>query len=517
MPTWDLENAAHLLRRAAFGGTPEVVQLFHDRHGSVDDAVAELLSFPASGKKPPGPKDVNDENQGKMQRWWLKHMINSKQPSDGCREKLVLFLHNHLASGASKQPTLKYMAIQNGLFRFFAKGNFQTLIREFNRDPANLFYLDGITNVASTDGENVSANENFGRELMELFTLGRSQLAADGSFDPARPNYSDSDVHHMARALTGWTSIVGLKGAFNPGDWDDGRTYDDNSDGLVNAADNKVIFGAVSNNAGIDDSRAGTPDDVLEMIFSRTDSLGNNQVGMFLSKKLWTWYGYPPPAASLETSPGQGLRDLFAGFASTFAQNGFELAPLLTAIWTSDEFYSDRAKSRTVKNPVDYVVQSLRTFGIRSNAKTIADGDRTLGDHCRILGMNLFEPPNVAGWPGSLAWINSSTLLARANFVKELVAAESGRTRIRLDQLDGVLGDAHTPVATAVDRILAQLGLDQGPLALTSQQRDALIDYAGNGNPNDTLDLSDEETDDAKGKLRGVISLALQCAEYQLF
>ena len=507
--TWNLENAGHLLRRAAFGGTPEQIQQFHDDHAGdgVTGAVAELLTFPPSGKKPPGPKDVDAEGLRKMQQWWFKLMVKAKTPADACREKLVLFFHNHLASGANKQPTLKYMSFQNRRFRRFARGNFQALIREFNRDPANLYYLDGIYNVASTDGVHASPNENFGRELMELFTLGVFQLKADGSADPTKPNYSENDVHNMARACTGWTGdIKGDTGIFIDGDWDGGR-YDDNVGDA--APDPMVIFGQSSNSFRIDDSVAGTNNDVLKLIFSRTDYEGKNQVGLFISKKLWTWYAYPAPAS--------GLKALLNGFADTFAANNYELTPVLQAMWTHDEFYSDRAKSRTVRNPVDYIVQSFRAFGVRSNGKTIGDADRELGDHARIMGMNLFEPPNVAGWPGGLGWINSSTLLARAEFAKELASSDFGTNRIRLTNIPGLIGDPNADPAAVVNKIVAQLGLDQGPTALTTAQKNTLVAYANDNGMKPTLDLSDESTDDATVKVRGVISLALQCAEGHVF
>jgi uncharacterized protein (DUF1800 family) len=499
---WNYENAAHLLRRAAFAGAPAAIQAFLDRHASVASAVGELLSFAPSKKKPPGPKDVDDFNRLKMQRWWVKAMVNAKTPAAACREKLVLFWHNHLASGASKQPTLRYMAFQNQLFRLNARGNFKTLVREFNRDPANLYYLDGILNVASNDGVHVNANENFGRELLELFTLGVFQLAADGLPDPSKPNYSESDVHNMARACTGWTEIQGTKGIFSDADWDGGR-YDDDGD---DQPDPMVIFGQTSNDFRID----GQPDDVLDLIFTRTDGAGNNQVGMFLSRKLWTWYAYPPPAP--------GLKALLAGFAAAFAGAGFELTPLLQAMWTHDEFYSARAKSRTVKNPADYVVGSLRGLGMRSNGKTVGDADREIGDQLRLMGMNLFEPPNVAGWPGGLTWVNSGTLLARLDFARALAASDFGTHRLRLANVLGpLLGNPAASPGAVVDAVLHQLGLDLGPLAVTSAQRDQLIAYATDDGAKPSLDLSDEFTDDATTKVRGVISLALQSAEHQLF
>ena len=157
MATWDLENAAHLLRRAAFGGSPDAVQDFFDSHSSVAEAVDDLLSFNPSKRTPPKPNDTEADSKLKMQRWWIKTMLKAG-PRDATREKLVLFYHNFLVSGADKQPILRYMAIQNGMFRLLGKGSFKDLIREFNRDPANLYYLDGILNDARNDDGVVVAN-----------------------------------------------------------------------------------------------------------------------------------------------------------------------------------------------------------------------------------------------------------------------------------------------------------------------------------------------------------------------
>ncbi len=510
--TWNYENAAHLLRRVAFGGTPQEIQAFLDRNANVQDAVAELLNFQLSRKKPPGSRSVDDFNRLKMQRWWLKLMLRAKTSAEHCREKLVLYLHNHLASGTSKQPTLKYMSLQNGLFRQNASGNFRSLIRAFNKDAANLYYLDGIYNFASTDTDNThvvpyaTPNENWGRELMELFTLGRFQLASDGTADPTKPNYTENDVHNMARACTGWTDLQRSIGVWNQGDWDGGQ-YDDNADGV---ADTMTIFGQSSNNFRIDDGVAGTSDDVLELIFSRVDSAGNNQVAMFVCKKLWTWYAYPAPAP--------GLKALLAGFAATFAGGSFDLQPVLTEMWTSDEFYSDRAKSRTVMNPVDFIVGSMRALGIKkSNGMYVGPADRELGDQARLMGMNLFEPPNVAGWPGGLEWINSGTLVARLDHAKNVGASDSGANRLKLSGIVGLIGDAAADPGAVVDLLIHQLGLDQGPGPITANQRTALIAFATDNGLTSTLDLSDEFTTDASTKVRGIISLLLQSAEYQLF
>src|SRR6185369_6181780 len=144
MAEWNFENAAHLLRRAAFGGTVEEIQEFLAAHASVAEAVEDILDFKAIKKKPPkGGRDFYRAQQ-KQKRWWLKTMLKTKKPQDALREKMVLYWHNHLCSGQQKvvdsSNETGYMPIQNGLFRRFAAGNFRDLVREFNRDPANLYY-----------------------------------------------------------------------------------------------------------------------------------------------------------------------------------------------------------------------------------------------------------------------------------------------------------------------------------------------------------------------------------------
>ncbi len=506
MAVWNYDNAAHLLRRTAFGGTPEQIDSFFRAHSSVEEAVGNLLSFRTKKSRP--PRGGRDEREAvrKQQTWWLRRMLAAKRPGDALRENLVLFWHNHLASGHSKQPQTSYMAAQNRLFRINARGNFRNLIREFNRDAANLYYLDGIINYASSDGINVNANENFAREIMELFTLGVKQVAADGSDDPALPNYSEADVHNLARACTGWVE-VDRKGV---GQWVqdawDGGLYDDDGDGQP---DPMTIFGVTRSDFRIDEAVAGAPNDVLELILSRRDWQGQSVAGVFLARKFWTWFAYPPPEA--------GMKSMLNGFAGVFETSGWNVTELLRAMFTHDAFYSDSAKSRTIRNPVDFVVQSLRAFRIRGNAKYVGDARHLLAEMVADMGMELFEPPNVAGWPGGQRWITTGTLLNRIAFARYLSESDFGSMRLRLKNIKSLpLGDAAADPAVVVDVILRQLGLDSGPSALSAAQRDILVDFANGGNPAATLDLSDEYTADAINIVRGVIGLALQSAEYQV-
>ena len=506
---WTRDNAAHLLRRATFGAPSGEIDKFFDRHVSIDDAVDDLLSFKPSKRKPPAVKDNGNEDKLKIQRWWTKQMARQRKPAKACLEKLVLFWHSHLVSGGNVLNKFGWMSYQQQLFRLNAGGNFRFLVREFNRDPANMYYLDGIKNKASDDGVHVSANENFGRELMELFTLGVFELADDGSPDTQKPTYTEDDVHGMARALTGWTKTDKIdgtyKGVFKNNHWDGGQ-YDDDGDDLP---DPMVIFGQVSNGFKIGEEVAGTSDDVLELIFSRTDDVGNNQVAMFLTSRLWNFYAYPPP--------GPSLKALLAGFAAEFANSDFEIKPLLKAIWTSDEFYSDRARTRRVKSPVDFVIGAMRSLNAKGDGREIGDSPEEMGELMAEMGMDLFFPPNVAGWPSGLGWINSGTLLQRFNFARYLASASRGPARLKLKRIKALpWKDPVADPGVVLDALMYELGLDSGPLALTTGQRDSLIDYLTDSGAQATLDLSTDDTDDVNTKVRGVLSLLLQTAEYQV-
>ncbi len=513
MADWNLENAAHLLRRAAFGGTPEQIRDFFDRHDSVAEAVEELVNFKRSKSRPPKGGDDFYWGVRKQQTWWLKRMLKAKRPGDGLRENLVLFWHNHLACGHNKQPTTAYMAAQNRLFRIFARGNFKQLMREFNRDGANLYYLDGILNEASQDGIHVNVNENFGRELMELFTLGVKEIQADGRDDPLLPTYTEADVHNLARACTGWVE-VDKKGV---GEWLqeywDGGQYDDDGDDLP---DPMTIFGVTRNDFRIDESVDGLDNDVLTLIFDRTDTAGNSQVGMFLARKFWTWFAYPAPATDLPLPYGD-IYNLYAEFAGVFEQSGWEVTDLLRAMFNHDEFYSDRAKSRTIRNPVDFAIQSLRAFRIKGSAKHVGDHWELMADQITNMGMELFEPPNVAGWPGGERWVTTGTLLSRADFARILADADGGSMRLRLREIENLpLGNGSADPGAVVDALLAQLGLDVGPAQVSAAQRQIMIDFATDNGASPTLDLSHEYTDDAYEKVRGLVALLLQSPEYQI-
>ena len=192
---WSYETAAHLLLRAGFGhngrysrATGEATQVRYFANLTPEKAVAKLLTMSTSKLRGPGTLTTGDDKFAKLQLWWVNRMIIASNP---LREKMVLFLHTHFATARSKVDTPLYMSTQNALFREFAVGDFRELVKRVTVDAAMLWWLDGYLNKKG------KPNENYARELQELFTLGVFD------FNNQR-NYAQKDVTEAARVLTGW-------------------------------------------------------------------------------------------------------------------------------------------------------------------------------------------------------------------------------------------------------------------------------------------------------------------------
>ena len=299
------------------------------------------------------------ENTFAMQQWWLDRMITTTTPF---AEQLTLFWHNHFVSSAQKvkHPALMYQ--QNQLYREQALGNYRTLVQAMAKEPAMIIYLDNQTNRKG------QPNENFARELFELFTLGEG-------------HYEESDIKEAARAFTGW-QVNRKTGAF-----------------FVNARDHdqglKTVFEQTGNFDG---------DDVINLLFTEKPT----QVATHLVTKLWMQFVSPEP---VEAEVDR--------LAKIFINNDFELRPLMEALLLSDYFWSN-SQPVLVKSPVDLVVGTQRLFGLNVTEKSLI---RQMGQQ---LEQRLFAPPNVKGWPGGNDWISSSTLLARAQLMGQVTRSLGG-------------------------------------------------------------------------------------------
>src|SRR5262245_7218169 len=402
---WNADHAAHLLERAGFSGTPEEIARLaamtpaqavkslvdYDRvdHSALKPFDASGIwdpgmdPFPPSraeavriarergealGVKvlPPGSdrrlQPVVDKffyglraNTIETQRlgvWWATRMLTTNRPLE---EKLTLFWHGHFATGDVKVRDYRMMLQQNEMLRARAAGAFRDLLVAILKDPAMLVYLD--------NGENVKKhpNENFGRELLELFTMGVG-------------NYTERDVREAARAFTGWTNDV-LAFKFDAEQHDAGE---------------KSFLGRTGPFNG---------EDIIDSI------LRQPVTAEFVAAKLYRFFVRDDISAPVKASLGRTFRD-----------SGYQMKPLLTQIFLSRDFYSSKSEATQIKSPIVLVVSTYRKLGLRE-LPTVPDFGRMTGG----LGQILFDPPNVAGWTGGRTWITPATLFQRGNVFRDVL------------------------------------------------------------------------------------------------
>jgi uncharacterized protein (DUF1800 family) len=402
---WTYDSARHLLERAGFGGTPEdiarlaamtpqqAVSSLVDYAAVDDSGLAPFVEsgiwdrgmdpFPASRAETVRIARERDEALGvrvlpagsqrrlqpvvdkffyalrantvETQRlgvWWATRMLTTPRPLE---EKLTLFWHGHFATGDAKVRDYRMMLQQNQMLRTHASGSLRGLLVGILEDPAMLVYLD--------NGENIKKhpNENFGRELLELFTMGVG-------------NYTERDVREAARAFTGWTNDV-LTFKFDADQHDFG---------------DKVFLGHHGPLNG---------EDIVDSI------LAQPVTGEFVAAKLYRYFVREEISPSVRTELGRSFR-----------ASGYQVKPLLTRIFLSKDFYSRPSVATQIKSPVTLVVSTYRKMDLRE-LPTIPDFGRLTG----TLGQALFDPPNVAGWAGGRTWITPATLLQRGNLFRDVL------------------------------------------------------------------------------------------------
>jgi uncharacterized protein (DUF1800 family) len=308
------------------------------------------------------------------------------------QEKMTFFWHGHFCSSAEKVNSSQLMTEQNHLFRTMALGNFRTLTHQMSLQPAMLIYLDNIYNYAS------SPNQNFARELMELFTLGVG-------------NYTEADVTAAARAWTGhgYDSTTNAY-FFDPTDHDDGL---------------KTFMGLTQNFDG---------PDIIDIILSTR--LDKKLVACkFLTRKLWRFFAYENPAQSLVDELAQVLFD-----------NDLEIRPWVRAMLLHPEFYSVTAKQGMVRSPVDFVVAVQYATGLRG-------ADLNPQWYFDDMGQDPWNPPNVAGWKTNGYWVNTSEFSARGEFARDVT------WKLRANNGHPIASNGATPTQAA-DAAAALFGLE---------------------------------------------------------
>lgn len=371
------EDARHLLNRTSFAAQPREILEFTQltKAQAVDRLLAETrrsAAFPAPEwttryERAYRPDMTPEERQAVQRRelvvrglelksWWTAEMLSTPTP---LTEKMTLFWHNHFATSQQKVRVAQLMYRQNALLRQHALGNFAVLLREISKDPAMLIYLDGAQNRKG------APNENFAREVMELFTLGQG-------------NYTEADIKEVARAFTGWSTDL------DTGEFRFRANLHDTGE--------KVIFGQRGKFNG---------DDVITMLLKRVET------SEFIVGKLWLEM-VSPDVDAVEVKR----------IARTWREANYEIKPMLRALLLSDAFWVSQHRAVLVKSPVELVVGSLRQFQFE------VEDAAPFAVIMRQLGQDLFSPPNVKGWPGGEAWLNTTTLLARKGFLNRLFRAD---------------------------------------------------------------------------------------------
>lgn len=424
-------DARHLLSRAAFGGTPkEIEALTGLTYGEVvKKMIGEMKTAPSSpvpfwiDEAPVNQRELRqklqslpeeerkemirlirrmqNERQWELKGWWIQEMCTTPTP---LTEKMTLFWHNHFTSSLQKCRSTRLMHNQIQLYRKFAKGNFKSFVKAVTKDPAMAIYLDSQTNRKG------KPNENFGRELMELFTLGEG-------------HYTEADIKQAARAFTGYTINQAMgKFHFRPRLHDWGK---------------KTFMGQEGYFEG---------DDIVDIIFQK------EQVSLYITQKLWKEFISPTPNS-------EEVRRL----AEIFRKNNYDVAPLLEALFTSPHFWDSKNRGTLIKSPVELIVGTVRLFGSPVKKNEI------LARACAQLGQNVLDPPNVKGWEGGGRWITTTTLLLRRQVLMNVVRGVQLKgnnkkfKKLKGKQKEKMMAKMMMRKKMMAKKMMEQLGMDSIP------------------------------------------------------
>ncbi|MEO6315495.1 MAG: DUF1800 domain-containing protein [Chitinophagaceae bacterium] len=432
---WDTEAVVHLLKRTMFGATPQDIAYFKSL--SMSQAVDELLNPTAPLPAPPlkdydtidaiipdtvveGSTWVNDYSndntiQGRrvssLKRWSMGVLLNQDR---SIREKISLCWHNHFATEAITVAEPHALYKHYTLFRNGALGNFKDLVRAVTVDPAMLMYLNGDQNT------NTAPDENYARELQELFTLGKAN----------NPNYTEDDVKAAAKVLTGWRlNLPTTTASFNTAKHDAGAKQ------FSSFFSNATVAGRSGATAGDDEL-----DDLLTMIFNK-----KAEVSQFIVKKIYRWFCYYTIDATAEAN-------VIAPLAQIFQNSNWEIKPVLDALFKSEHFFDALNRGCLIKSPLDIAVSLCREFAVVfpdpvSEYKEAYNMWDFLYYQAALCNQEYGDPPSVSGWPSYYQapqfyelWINADTLPKRNRFTDILIYSgySRGGKTIKIDPIEFV-------------------------------------------------------------------------------
>lgn len=451
---WDLKKVGHLYRRASFGAT--MSELEEGLRNGPDRTIDLLLQgkpdrdnfLPMTGDLVASIRQGNNNQQASA--WWLYRMLYAPHP---LREKLTLFWHNHFATSNRKVNNAGYMLGQYELMRRHAQGNFRSLLREMSTDPAMMVWLD------TSQSQRNQPNENYARELMELFSLGINNYRR-----PGQRNYTEQDIREAARAFTGWRLENG-RPVFHDNQHDPG---------------DKNVLGQTGR---------WRSDDIVRIC------LEQESAAYFIAAKLFRFL-------VSETIPA--TPELLEPLARSFRDSDYNFGEMLETVLRSNLFFSPQAYRSRVKPPVDFATEIVH--GLQGRMGTIP-----LVGVLEGVGQRPFYPPSVAGWEGGRAWLNGQTLLFRQNLALGLTSTTDDRFGRRTDPARIIRDrDLHSD-AEIVDFFL-RLFL-QGDVSAASRQR--LLDYARQAHDNRVpVFWSARDVEDQR--VRAICHLVLTLPEFQL-
>lgn len=529
---WDTRTAGHLLRRAGFQATTTDIAfaLTLTPQQAVEKLVATAPEdYPSEysaddrelwGMKPSWEQEEHkryttpDEilqyqvllrtRMGELQRWWLERMYRSSLQRSGAHtahplvEKMTLFWHNHFTSDWQKVNLPQMMFIQNNALRAQALGNFKAMARMTVSDPAMLLYLDGATNTR------LKPNENYARELLELFTLGEG-------------HYSEHDIVETARVTTGW--LIKLTYPFVQFEAPNFRLHDYNE---------KTVLGARIVSDLVDKAQSGAKeadqliDAIFQHTFARNDAelqqgkaftaveafKGKNVAAVFLAAKLYRFFVYE-------------IIDerIVAQLADLIAQNNFEVKPALQTLLGSAHFFDAQLHGAMIKSPIDMLVGIMRQYQVAlpANDSPTRPFLRTVLESAILLGMELLSPPTVAGWKGYHTWINTTTYPSRNVMSDAFVFGKDAGGRPLRTQIDvrafgswfASLPDAEAFIADAARFIL--------PMEIDKQQKDELLEeLLQSAQPYEWTDFVKNDPDKTTLRLQMFLRALMRLPEFQL-
>ena len=460
-----IELIAHLMRRAGFGATRQELEAMETiDYEDVVDHLVSIRGIDTSSRyqflryHPGFWKPITSPGMGACT--WLHDMVNT---DNVLQEKMALFWHQVFATGQSKIDHWHEVTNQIDLLREMGMGNFQTLLVEIAKNPAMIYWLDNC------DNHSYAVNENWGRELLELFSMGVG-------------NYTEDDVRECSRAFTGWTMAPKIpRQGHGRHDWDFEYRESDHDNGI------KTFLGQTGYFNG---------EDIIEIICKHPATAN------FIARHLYNFFVSDEPqvpAWSVTPPKDQKAVDFLA---KTLVDSGMEIKPVLRALFLSD-FFKD-AKFAKIKSPAEVVVGTLRFVG---GYEFPAPGIGNLSKEAGYMGQELLNPPSVEGWHTGPEWINSGSLMKRINFSADIIG---DTTKPGIQDIISRLKD----LGDLDPEQFVDLTLDlMGPMEVNESNRQQLVDHA---KETGTLTWStQDDVENATNRVGEMLQLVVSLREYQ--